>query len=159
MSNLFNVHFNIQQASVFHDTTGHRPVQLEAVLLQHAGRCHVLREDIPDNLLQFQLPKSNFANLPNRLRADTLGPEWRENHIANLADGLATKEQKTKFITTGVSWFAEENKLTFAKAYQFLLLYKGIDFLESSFRYEQTLPRAIVLQDLSRICANNGGRL
>ena len=63
------------------------------------------------------------------------------------------------FITTGVSWFAEENKITFAKAYQFLLLYKGIDFLESSFRYEQTLPRTVVLQDLSRVCANNGGRL
>ena len=72
---------------------------------------------------------------------------------------LSTKEQKTKFITTGVSWFAEENKITFAKAYQFLLLYKGIDFLESSFRYEQTLPRTVVLQDLSRVCANNGGRL
>ena len=78
---------------------------------------------------------------------------------SGIDESPATKEQKTKFITTGVSWFAEENKLSFAKAYQFLLLYKGIDFLESSFRYEQTLPRAIVLQDLSRICANNGGRL
>lgn len=78
---------------------------------------------------------------------------------SGIDESPATKEQKTKFITTGVSWFAEENKLSFAKAYQFLLLYKGIDFLESSFRYEQTLPRAIVLEDLSRICANNGGRL
>ncbi len=78
---------------------------------------------------------------------------------SGIDESAATKEQKTKFITTGVSWFAEENKITFAKAYQFLLLYKGIDFLESSFRYEQTLPRTVVLQDLSRVCANNGGRL
>ena len=74
---------------------------------------------------------------------------------SGIDESAATKEQKTKFITTGVSWFAEENKITFAKAYQFLLLYKGIDFLESSFRYEQTLPRTVVLQDLSRVCANN----
>ena len=70
-----------------------------------------------------------------------------------------TKEQRTKFITTAILWFAEEYNLSFAKAYQFLLLYKGIDFLESSFRYEQTLPRETVLQDLILICTNNGGRL
>ena len=78
---------------------------------------------------------------------------------SGIDESPATKEQKTKFITTGVSWFAEEHKLTFTKAYQFLLLYKGIDFLESSYRYEQTLPRSIVLNDLSRICENNGGRI
>lgn len=76
-----------------------------------------------------------------------------------IDESPVTKEQKARFITTGVSWFAEENRLSFAKAYQFLLLYKGIDFLESSFRYEQTLPRAVVLKDLTRICANNGGHL
>lgn len=76
-----------------------------------------------------------------------------------IGESPVTKEQKARFITTGVSWFAEENRLSFAKAYQFLLLYKGIDFLESSFRYEQTLPRAVVLNDLTRICANNGGHL
>ena len=76
-----------------------------------------------------------------------------------IDESPVTKEQKARFITTGVSWFAEENRLSFAKAYQFLLLYKGIDFLESSFRYEQTLPRAVVLNDLTRICANNGGHL
>ncbi|MDO4827432.1 MAG: helix-turn-helix domain-containing protein [Bacteroidia bacterium] len=76
-----------------------------------------------------------------------------------IDESPVTKEQKARFITTGVSWFAEENRLSFAKAYQFLLLHKGIDFLESSFRYEQTLPRAVVLNDLTRICANNGGHL
>lgn len=74
-------------------------------------------------------------------------------------ESKTTIEQRTKFVTTGISWFAEANSLTFAKAYQFLLLYQGIDFLETSFRYEQTLPREVVLNDLARICANNGGRL
>lgn len=80
-------------------------------------------------------------------------------NASGIDESNATKEQKTKFITTGISWFAEENKLSYAKAYQFLLLYRGIDFLESNFRYEQTLPREVVLKDLTRICANNGGRL
>lgn len=78
---------------------------------------------------------------------------------SGIDESIATKQQKTKFITTGVTWFAEENKLTFAKAWQFLLIYKGIDFLEGNFRYEQTLPRSVVLKDLLRICANNGGML
>ena len=45
---------------------------------------------------------------------------------------------------TGVSWFAAENGLPRAKAYQYLLMYKGIEFLERNYRYEQTLPREVI---------------
>lgn len=79
--------------------------------------------------------------------------------VPGLGESSATREQKSRFLTTSVAWFAEESGLTFARAYQFLLVYKGIDFLENNFRYEQTLPRATVLGDLQRICAKNGGTL
>lgn len=85
--------------------------------------------------------------------------EQLELKASGLTESEVTKKQRTTFISTAVSWFAEENKLSLSKAYNFLLTYKGIDFLESSFRYEQTLPRAIVLKDVQRICDNNGGRL
>ena len=85
--------------------------------------------------------------------------EQLELKASGLTESEVTKKQRTTFISTAVSWFAEENKLSLSKAYNFLLTYKGIDFLESSFRYEQTLPRAIVLNDVQRICDNNGGRL
>lgn len=79
--------------------------------------------------------------------------------VPDLEESVVAREQKSRFLLTGVSWFAEENAIPLKKAWQFLLVYKGIDFLESNYRYEQTMPRAVVLEDLSRVCANNGGRL
>lgn len=79
--------------------------------------------------------------------------------VPGLDETIAAKSAKATFLMTGVSWFATENGLPKAKAYQFLLMYKGIEFLERNYRYEQTLPREVVLSDLSRICAKNGGRL
>ena len=83
---------------------------------------------------------------------------------SGIDESAATKEQKTAHLFPQVSQalviFSLRNRVAGKKCIkQFLLLYKGIDFLESSFRYEQTLPRTVVLQDLSRVCANNGGRL
>ena len=79
--------------------------------------------------------------------------------VPGLDETITAKAAKAAFLMTGVSWFAAENSLPKAKAYQFLLMYKGIEFLERNYRYEQTLPREVVLSDLSRICAKNGGYL
>lgn len=79
--------------------------------------------------------------------------------VPGLDDTQAAKAAKVVFLMTGVSWFATHNNLSAAKAYQYLLMYKGIDFLERNYRYEQTLTREVVLRDLTRICAKNGGRL
>lgn len=79
--------------------------------------------------------------------------------VTGIEDSDAAKAAKATFLITGVSWFAAQNNLSKSKAYQYLLMYKGIEFLERNYRYEQTLSREVVLNDLARICANNGGRL
>lgn len=80
-------------------------------------------------------------------------------NVPGLDDTQTSKAAKTAFLITSVSWFAAHNNLPTAKAYQFLQIYKGIDFLERNYRYEQTLTKEVVLGDLTRICAKNGGRL
>lgn len=80
-------------------------------------------------------------------------------NVTGLEDSDTAKAAKTAFLMTGVSWFAAQNNLSKSKAYQYLLMYKGIEFMERNYRYEQTLSREVVLNDLTRICANNGGRL
>jgi len=79
--------------------------------------------------------------------------------VTGIEDSDAAKAAKATFLMTGVSWFAAQNNLSKSKAYQYLLMYKGIEFLERNYRYEQTLSREVVLNDLAKICANNGGRL
>jgi len=79
--------------------------------------------------------------------------------VTGIDDSDAAKAAKATFLMTGVSWFAAQHNLSKSKAYQYLLMYKGIDFLERNYRYEQTLSREVVLKDIARICANNGGCL
>ena len=45
--------------------------------------------------------------------------------------------------------------MTFADAYRYLLVYKGIQFLEENYAYEQTLPRETLLSDLDKVCDRN----
>lgn len=83
-----------------------------------------------------------------------LSIEVRENDM-----GEKSKEMKCRFVTIAVQWFAEAKQIAKLKAYNFLTLYKGIEFLDNNFRYEQTLPKEVVVNDLIRICEKNGGRL
>ena len=78
-----NVRPHIHRLPALHNSADLRFLQPEAILLQHPGRCQVLREHRADYALQRQFPERNPADLPNRFRADTLGPERRQNHIAN----------------------------------------------------------------------------
>ena len=83
-----------------------------------------------------------------------LSIEVRENDM-----GEKSKEMKCRFVTIAVQWFAEAKQIAKSKAYNFLTLYKGIEFLDNNFRYEQTLPKEVIVNDLIRICEKNGGRL
>ena len=40
-----------------------------------------------------------------------------------------------------------------------LLIYKGIQFLEENYAYEQTLPRQTLLDDLDKVCNRNREKL
>ena len=49
--------------------------------------------------------------------------------------------------------------MTFADAYRYLLVYKGIQFLEENYAYEQTLPRETLLNDMEKVCNRNRKKL
>ncbi len=79
--------------------------------------------------------------------------------VPGYEESPVTRELKSKFLSIGTFWFAQEYGMTNSDAFKFLLLYKAIDFMESNFLIEQTLPRAQVVNDLMAICSNNGGRI
>mgnify|MGYP002622647302 CR=1 FL=1 len=74
---------------------------------------------------------------------------------------MGTKEpdekrvERVRFVAIGVSWYAHSKKMAFADAYRYLLVYKGIQFLEENYAYEQTLPRQTLLDDLDKVCNRN----
>ncbi len=63
--------------------------------------------------------------------------------------------ERVRFVTIGVMWYAHSKKMAFADAYRYLLIYKGIQFLEENYAYEQTLPRETLLSDLDKVCNRN----
>lgn len=69
------------------------------------------------------------------------------------------KEQKLRMLTSGIEWLANEKGVSLAYAYKFLALYKGLDFLSENYRYEQTLPRKTIINDMLAVCERNGGRV
>ena len=56
-----------------------------------------------------------------------------------------------------VSEFANKHDLTQKAAFQFLYDYKAIDFLKECYDIEHTLSFDDAIEDMERICANNGG--
>ena len=58
-----------------------------------------------------------------------------------------------------VSEFASRHKLSLQAAFQYLYIYKGIEFLKENYEIEHTLSLDDALDDLFIICRNNGGVL
>ena len=63
------------------------------------------------------------------------------------------------FISSVILMFSQSKSIPLPRAYSYLDNFKGLDFLEEYHDIEQTLSNAEILNDVSRICANNGGAL
>ena len=55
--------------------------------------------------------------------------------------------------------FAEHYSLQVRQAYQYLSRYKGIEFIDECYEAEHLLSIDDAIEDVSRICQNNGGNL
>lgn len=62
--------------------------------------------------------------------------------------------QQIQFMTVATCWFAEAKNITRKMAFAYLQKYHGIKFLQENYEYEQTLPKAQIVEDLTRICNN-----
>ena len=76
-------------------------------------------------------------------------------HVTGMKEPVSKKVERARFVTIGVIWYAHNKKMSFADAYRYLLVYKGIQFLEENYAYEQTLSRQTLLDDLDKVCIRN----
>lgn len=107
------------------------------------------------------LPKSSISKIENGLThlsyedasllMDALG-EKLAIQVMGKKEPDEKKAERARFVTIGVMWYAHSKRMAFADAYRYLLVYKGIQFLEENYAYEQTLPRQTLLDDLDKVC-------
>lgn len=64
-----------------------------------------------------------------------------------------------EYIVAAISEFAKRHLLTIKEATNYLLRFKGIDFLEQCYAAEHTLSVTDWVEDITAICKRNGGRI
>lgn len=88
------------------------------------------------------------------------------NRMANALDAeitvaLTPKKGQSKevieYIVIAISEFAKRNFLSLKEASNYLLRFKGIDFLEKCYAAEHTLSINDWVDDITAICKRNGG--
>jgi transcriptional regulator with XRE-family HTH domain len=114
------------------------------------------------------LPKSSISKIEKgqthisfedaSLLMDAMG-EKITIQVMGMKEPDEKKVERVRFVTIGVMWYAHSKKMAFADAYRYLLIYKGIQFLEENYAYEQTLPRQTLLDDLDKVCNRNREKL
>lgn len=110
------------------------------------------------------LPKSSISKIEKGLThisfedasllMDAMG-EKISIQVMGMKEPDEKRVERVRFVTIGVMWYAHSKKMAFADAYRYLLIYKGIQFLEENYAYEQTLPRETLLSDLDKVCNRN----
>ena len=114
------------------------------------------------------LPKSSISKIEKGLthisfEDASLLMDAMDEKITIQVMGMKEPDEKrverVRFVTIGVTWYAHSKKMAFADAYRYLLVYKGIQFLEENYAYEQTLPRQTLLDDLDKVCNRNREKL
>lgn len=90
------------------------------------------------------------------------------NRMSNALDANITVELTPKvnygkeiveYVVTAISEFAKRYLLTLKEASNYLLRFKGIDFLEQCYAAEHTLPINDWIDDITAICKRNGGEI
>lgn len=64
-----------------------------------------------------------------------------------------------EFVISVINNFAREKNIPLNQAYSYIVTFKGMDFLRQYHGIEKTLSNHEIVSDVSRVCANNGGRL
>lgn len=88
------------------------------------------------------------------------------NRMANALDAEITvtltpktgqSKEVIEYIVIAISEFAKRNFLSLKEASNYLLRFKGIDFLEKCYAAEHTLSITDWVDDITAICKRNGG--
>ncbi len=87
-----------------------------------------------------------------------LGKMGSAIQISVVGDDNYNKEN-SDFVVSVINKFADEKKVPISQAYSYIVTFKGMDFLRQYQDIEKTLSNHEIVNDVSRVCANNGGRL
>lgn len=77
----------------------------------------------------------------------------------NVVDDDNYNKETGEFVVSVINNFASEKKVPISQAYSYIVTFKGMDFLRQYQDIEKTLSNHEIVNDVSRVCANNGGRL
>ncbi len=66
---------------------------------------------------------------------------------------------KINYIVVCINEFAGLTELSVTEAFRYLYNYKGIEFLKEHYEVEHTLSLEDTVEDLIKICQNNGGKI
>lgn len=90
------------------------------------------------------------------------------NRMANALDAevavtltprVSHRKEMIEYIVTAINEFAKRHFLTLKEASNYLLRFKGIDFLEQCYVGEHTLSVNDWVDDITAVCKRNGGRI
>lgn len=90
-----------------------------------------------------------------------------KNRLDNMsisASVVLKKEQTMdknviEYVVAAISEFAERHHLSVREASNYLICFKGIDFLTEHYDAEHLLSFDDSVQDLTQVCLNNGGSI
>ncbi|MDE5611435.1 MAG: DUF3791 domain-containing protein [Odoribacter sp.] len=74
-----------------------------------------------------------------------------------LTPKVSHGKEVIEYVVATISEFAKRNFLTIKEATNYLLRFKGIDFLEQCYPAEHTLSINDWVEDITAICKRNGG--
>ena len=69
------------------------------------------------------------------------------------------KRNRINYYVLCVGAFAEQKNISPTDAFNYLNTYEGMDFLMDCYDAEHTLSLNDAVEDLSRVCKNNGGAI
>lgn len=72
---------------------------------------------------------------------------------------MSEQRKQINYTVTCVNEFAREYNLGIKEAFQYLLQYKGIEFIKENYEVEHMLSFPTVMEDLAILCKKNGGNL
>lgn len=129
---------------------GQRRVELGLTQAQVGDRIGVGRATIS----KIESGKGLTFDTINRV-ADALDTEV----TVTLTPKTTHSKEVIEYIVAVISEFAKRNVLTVKEASNYLLRFKGIDFLEQCYPAEHTLSVNDWIEDVTIVCKRNGGAI
>lgn len=80
-------------------------------------------------------------------------------NILSAANNMTSGKEMIEYIVMAITEFAKRHLLTIRDASNYLIRFKGIDFLEQCYPAEHTLSLNDCIDDITAICKRNGGEI